>query len=74
MDIFEFFTNHLGTITFIFYSFMLSIGCFFLGYYMGSFNCIRDDLKSLDYDNLLIENNELKKTIEKMMEVKGRKR
>lgn len=74
MDIFEFFTNYLGTITFIFYSFMLSICFCFLGYYIGSFNCIRNDLKSLYYDNLLIENNELKETIKKMMEVKGGKR
>lgn len=64
MDIFEFFTNHIGTITFIFYSFMLSIGCCFLGYYMGSFNCIRNDLKSLDYDNLLRENEQLRDVIE----------
>ncbi len=64
MDIFEFFTNHIGTITFIFYSFMLSIGGYFIGYSMGSFNCIRDDFKSLNYDDLLRENEQLRDVIE----------
>lgn len=31
---------------------------------MGNFHCIKDDLKSLDYDNILRENKQLRDAIE----------
>lgn len=64
MDIFEFFTNYSGTIMFIFYSFMLLICGYFLGRMFGSLDSIKNDFKSLDYDNLLRENEQLRDVIE----------
>ena len=64
MDIFEFFINHFEKIIFIFYNFILFVGGYYFGYTMGNFHCIKDDLKSLDYDNILRENKQLRDAIE----------
>ena len=49
--------------------------CFVLfGYIFGSLKCINDDIKSILYDKLVVENRELKSTIEKMMQIKNNKK
>lgn len=37
------------------------VGAFMLGYFFGSLKSIFDDIKSLDYDRIKQENEELKK-------------
>ena len=44
-----------------------------LGYILGSLKAVNDDIKSILYDKLVIENKELKSTIENMMQIKKRK-
>lgn len=44
-----------------------------LGYIFGSLKAVNDDIKLILYDKLVIENKELKSTIENMMQIKKRK-
>lgn len=44
------------------------------GYIFGSLKAINDDIKSILYDRLVIENKELKSTIENMMQIKNNKK
>ena len=64
MGIFEFFTNNIDIISFIFLIFMLFICGYFFGHMSGSLDSIKNDFKSLDYDNLLRENEQLRDVIE----------
>ena len=51
--------------------FILVVICLILAaYYIGTTTAIRNDLKSVLYDRLDLENIELKKTIDKMMQIK----
>lgn len=44
------------------------------GYIFGSLKAINDDIKSILYDRLVIENKGLKSTIENMMQIKNNKK
>lgn len=53
---------------------VVSILLILLGYIFGSLKAINDDIKSILYDRLAIENKELKSTIENMMQIKNNKK
>lgn len=53
---------------------VVSILLILLGYIFGSLKAINDDIKTILYDRLAIENKELKSTIENMMQIKNNKK
>lgn len=53
---------------------LVSILLMLFGYIFGSLKSINDDIKSILYDRLAIENKELKSTIENMMQIKNNKK
>lgn len=53
---------------------VVSICSAFFGYTFGSLKSINDDIKSILYDKLVVENRELNSTIEKMMQIKNNKK
>lgn len=53
---------------------VVSICLVLFGYIFGSLKAINDDIKSILYDRLVIENKELKSTIESMMQIKNNKK
>lgn len=62
MDIFDVFTNKYFQFGFMFL--ICIVASYLFGKFIGELNAIRDDFKSLDYNNLKIENEELKRVIE----------
>ncbi len=53
---------------------VVSILLILLGYIFGSLKAVNDDIKSILYDRLVIENKELKSTVENMMQIKNNKK
>lgn len=62
MDLFDIFMNKHFQFIFIFL--ICTVSSYMFGRLIGELKSIRDDFKSLDYDNLKFENEELKRLIE----------
>lgn len=59
MEIVDIFSKYGDLLLYIFFI----ISSFIFGYEMGNISSIKDDFKSLDYENILSENRILKQTI-----------